>query len=277
MKFHKLTPLFLIFITINLRAQWLNDWFPKDLNIQPFTANFIEPRAGTMFGLDENKIRLDIGLSKDILQLISGKETISFGADLFTYTRLRSENDFKFPVETIDYLFGINAGYKKDDGKKELGVRFRFSHISAHLVDGKYNSHTNQWMDDRKPQTYSREFFELFPYYRIWGFRLYVGVSYIMHVLPDEMNKGVYQVGFDYFILPLSNGSFTPFVAYDFKLTGIDDVYTGNNIFKAGVKFGSPLSGGFSILFSYISGKSVHGELYDLNENYANIGFNLDL
>ena len=114
-----LTPLFLIFITINLRAQWLNDWFPKDLNIQPFTANFIEPRAGTMFGLDENKIRLDIGLSKDILQLFSGKETISFGADLFTYTRLRSENDFKFPVETIDYLFGINAGYKKDDGKKD--------------------------------------------------------------------------------------------------------------------------------------------------------------
>ena len=77
--------------------------------------------------------------------------------------------------------------------------------------------------------------------------------------------------------MPFSNGSITPFVAYDFKLNGINDIYFENNITKVGVKFGSPLSRGFSILISYISGKSIHGELFDLTENYLNIGFNLDL
>ena len=266
-----------ISFTINLNAQWKEEWFPSGLNIQPFTANFIEPRGGSMIGLDGNRLRLDIGTSKDIFKMNSGEETISFGADVFTFTRLRSQSGFKFPVETVDYLFGINTGYKKECGDNELGVRFRFSHISAHLVDGRYNDKTDSWTDGRKPITFSKEFFELFPYYRLHGFRAYAGITYIIHILPDVINKGIYQLGFDYYILSLGCESFTPFVAYDFKLNGIKDVYSGNNIVKAGVKFGKPFAGGFSILFSYISGKSVHGEFYDLNENYANIGFNLDL
>lgn len=267
----------LVFITINLQAQWKKEWFPSGLNIQPFTANFIEPRGGSMIGLDGNKLRLDIGTSKDIFKMNSGKETISFGADVFTFTRLRSQNGFKFPVETVDYLFGINAGYKKVCNNKEYGVRFRFSHISAHLVDGRYDNKTEQWIDGRKPITFSKEFLELFPYYRLHGLRVYAGVTYIIHILPGMINKGIYQIGFDYFILPLGCKTFTPFIAYDFKLNGVNDVYAGNNIAKIGLKFGNPFTSGFSILFSYIAGRSIHGELYNINENYANIGFNLDL
>ena len=266
----------LILITINLQAQWKKEWFPSGLNIQPFTANFIEPRGGSMIGLDGNKLRLDIGTSKDVFKMNLENETISFGADIFTYTRLRSQNDFKFPVETVDYLFGINAGYKKVCNEIEYGLRFRFSHISAHLVDGKYDSKTDRWMDGRTPITFSKEFFELFPFYRTKGFRVYAGLSYIIHILPGTINKGIYQLGFDYFILPLRFESVTPFIAYDFKLNGVNDIYSGNNIAKIGVKFGDPFASGFSILFSYISGRSIHGEFYNLNENYANIGFNLD-
>jgi hypothetical protein len=98
-----------------------------------------------------------------------------------------------------------------------------------------------------------------------------------LHIIPEIINKGIYQVGFDYYILQLSNGSITPFVAYDFKLNGFNNTYFGNNIAKLGLKFGSPRSSGFSITLSYISGKSIHGELFDLAENYLNIGFNLDL
>ena len=230
-----------------------------------------------MIGLDGNRLRLDIGTSKDIYKMNSENETISFGADVFTFTRLRSQNGFKFPVETVDYLFGINAGYKTVNGNDEYGLRFRFSHISAHLVDGRYDNNRNEWLDGRKPITFSKEFLEFFPYYRLQGFRVYAGLTYIIHILPGTINKGIYQLGFDYFILPLSLESVTPFVAYDFKLNGVNDVYSGNNIAKIGVKFGDPFASGFSILFSYISGRSIHGELYNINENYANIGFNLDL
>ena len=266
-----------IVLSVNLYSQSIKEWFPAELNIQPFTSNLLEPRNGFMFALGEDWLRLDIGTSRDILQLRSGEETISFGADLFTFTRLRSNDNFKFPVETIDFFFGINAGFNKHDGVREYGLRIRLSHLSAHLVDGRYDVHSSEWINGRDPFTFSKEFIEFFPYYRVSGFRVYLGLTYIFHIIPEIINKGIYQVGFDYYILQFSNGSITPFVAYDFKLNGINDTYFGNNIAKLGVKFGSPLSRGFSILISYISGKSIHGELFDLTENYLNIGFNLDL
>lgn len=267
---------FLLFATTLTYSQE-TDWFPSELHIQPFTANFIEPRAGALFSLDQNKIRLDIGTSQDIVHLDYTDFTLSFGADFFTYTRLRSAESFKFPVETIDYLFGINAGYKKLLNDNEIGLRFRFSHISAHLVDGQYDNQTNQWRNGRTPFVFSKEFIELFPYYRISSFRIYAGLTYIFHIIPSEIKKDIYQVGFDYYILPFSTELITPFIAYDFKLNGIGSKYLGNTIATGGLKFGKWNEKGFSVQFTYISGKSVHGEYFDLSENYASIGFNLDL
>ena len=129
--------LFLILFTSISYSQWKHELFPSDINIQPFTANFLEPKAGFLFSTDKNQLRLDISTSRDIVHWSDENEMISIGADVFTFTRLRSTDDFKFPVETIDYLFGFNAGYKKKIcNDNEFGFRFRLSHISAHLVDG---------------------------------------------------------------------------------------------------------------------------------------------
>lgn len=261
----------------NTLAQWESEWFPTNLNIQSFTSNILEARTGFMFAFGEDRLRLDIGTSRDILHCNAKNETFSFGADLFTYTKLSSEDNFKFPVETIDYFFGLNAGYKKFFSKKEIGVRLRFSHISTHLVDGRYDDTTGLWLNGMEPFVYSKEFIDLFPYYRFDGLRFYFGITYIIHVIPENISRGIYQAGFDYYLLWLGNESCTPFIAYDFKLTGIDGVYSGNSIAKLGIKLGDPFSKGFSILLSYISGKSIHGQFFDLNEDYLNLGFNLDI
>ncbi|MCU0333218.1 MAG: DUF1207 domain-containing protein, partial [Ignavibacteriaceae bacterium] len=52
--------------------------------------------------------------------------------------------------------------------------------------------------------------------------RVYGGLTYNIHIVPDEIKKEIFQVGFDYYPDILSTSVFTPFVAYDFKLTGID-------------------------------------------------------
>lgn len=265
-----------VLLTLNTFSQTADEWFPAELNIQPFTANYLEPKTGFEYLFDVNKVQINIGVTRDIYHYYDDNTTISFGSDFFTYTRARAQGNFKFPVETIDYLFGINAGYKKNDDKKEIGLRFRFSHISAHLVDGLYDAENEGWLEGREPFVYSKEFIELFPYIRKDYFRIYLGLTYIIHVIPDVIKKGIFQAGFDYYISPLRNASFIPFIAYDFKLTGIEK-YSGNNIVTAGVKFGEPLSRGLSILISYQSGKSVHGELFDVSENYWKIGLNLDL
>lgn len=252
-------------------------WFPSGLNIQPFTANFLEPRAGFSYIISETDLRLDIGTTADIFLYEIDDKHFSLGADLFTYTRLRGESNFHFPVETVDYLFGINAGYKIFiDEKREYGFRFRLSHISAHLVDGAFDSAINDWRDNRNPRTYSREFIELFPYYRVYGLRVYLGITYLVHVNPDFIGKGIYQAGFDYYANGIINDFITPFVAYDLRLLKVEKL-TGNNIFETGIKFGKYDSKGFSIIFSYYSGKSIHGEYFNINEKYTTLGLNVDL
>ena len=266
----------IFFIKLNSHAQTTTEWFPAELNIQPFTAPFLEPKAGFQYLFDLEKVRIDIGTSHDIIHWKAEDESFSFGADFFTYTRARSEDNFKFPVETVDYLFGVNGSYKSKIEQNEWGARLRFSHISAHLVDGYYYSESESWLNGREPFVYSREFFELISYYKFYGIRIYGGITYNIHIVPDEIKKGILQAGFDFYATQIRTSFFIPFVAYDFKLTGIDE-YTGNNIISAGIKFGQPESRGFSILASYFSGKSVHGEFYDLNESYATIGINLDI
>jgi len=263
-------------IKLNSHAQTTTNWFPPELNIQPFTAHFLEPKAGFQYLFDIEKVRIDIGTSHDIIHWIDENNSYSFGADFFTYTRARSEDNFKFPVETVDYLFGVNGGYKSKTEQSEWGARLRFSHIRAHLVDGYYDAESESWLEGREPFVYSREFFELIAYYKIDGIRIYSGFTYNIHIIPDEIKKGEFQAGFDYYVTQIHTSLFTPFLAYDFKLAGIDE-YSGNNIVSAGIKFGQPESRGFSILASYFSGKSVHGEFYDITESYVTIGINLDI
>lgn len=266
----------LIILSISVPAQTKVEWFPAGLNIQPFTANFLEPRAGTSYLLNEKRLRLDIGTSSDIYRIESGNSVLSFGGDLFTFTRLRSENNFRFPVETIDYFFGLNSGYKITEGDRQYGFRFRLSHISAHLVDGRYDSPSNSWRENLKPFVYSREFIEFFPFYKIGGFRTYAGLTYLFHVIPNNIGRGIYQLGFDYYFPSLISKNISPFFADDFKVSSAGKFY-GNNILCGGIKFGKYDSKGFSILLSYYSGKSVHGEYYNINESYASFGINLDL
>jgi hypothetical protein len=269
--------LFVLLFSSISSAQWQHDLFPSDLNIQPFTANILEPKAGFLISTDNNKLRLDISTSRDIVKWFDDDETISIGADVFTFTRLRSTDDFKFPVETIDYLFGLNAGYKKQiDRENEIGLKFRLSHISTHLVDGQFDGQSQIWREGRDPFVYSKEFLELFPYYRYQTFRTYVGLTYIFHIIPEEIKQFNVQLGFDYFATQFGTDYLTPFVAYDFKLAG-NEKYIGNNIISIGVKLGDWKQKGLSFYYSYISGKSIHGQLYDLRENYSNIGFNFEL
>jgi hypothetical protein len=279
----RLIPLFFLsFLFFSMSFSQSDDqskteWFPPGLNVQPFTANFLEPKAGFSYLLGRREIRLDIGTSSDIYHYTKDNTHLSFGADLFTYTRLRGESEFHFPVEAVDYLFGINGSYKIKNEGNEYGIRIRLSHISAHFADGHFDNRLGIWQDGRSPRTYSREFIEIFPYYRIKGIRAYLGFTYLLHVTPKRLGKDIYQAGFDYFAASLISDFISPFAAYDFKLAHTVENYSGSNILTAGIKFGRYDSKGFSILISYYSGKSIHGEYFDINENYASFGFNVDL
>ena len=268
--------LFMVF-GYSLNAQTSSDFFPDDLTIQPFTANTIEPKLGFLFNFGDDELRLDIGNSVDVFRYTTGdNQTFSFGADLFTYTLLRGEENFHFPVDAVDYLFGINFGYVNTSGCNEYGARIRVSHISAHFVDGHFNGSTGSWRDGLGPQVYSREFVEIMPFYKLDDLRLYAGITYIFHVDPVDLGKDNFQVGFDYFLKNRISLNITPFAGYDLKVIHLNE-RSVNHSLCAGVKFGKPESKGISIYLHYYSGKSIHGEYYNVNKTYSSIGFNLDL
>ncbi|MBU1100449.1 MAG: DUF1207 domain-containing protein [Bacteroidetes bacterium] len=269
--------LLVVFCAAFIEAQDKITYFPDDLNFQPLVANTFEPKLGFLFQTGGNELRLDIGNSVDLFRLVIEDGAIfGIGADLFTYTLLRGETDFHFPVDAVDYLFGLNATYKKDFGDYELGARLRLSHISAHFVDGHYDGTSASWRGGRGPQVYSREFIELIPYYRTGEFRFYAGLAYIFHVDPETLGKDYYETGIEYMSEGVFEGLMSPFAGYDLRITNLDE-YKANHSLSVGVKFGKPQGKGFSIYYNYFSGYSIHGEYYDEKKSYSAFGINLDL
>jgi hypothetical protein len=261
------------FISNIYYAQSKAELFPSQLLVQPFTANTLKPKLGFEFKFDANELELNIGNSIDIVQYnIDELGKFSFGADLFTYTLLRSQSDFHFPVDAVDYLFGVNVGYKRNN----YGARLRISHISAHFVDGHYSKEKEEWLDEREPQVYSREFIEIIPFYRLNDFRLYFGFTYIFSIDPPDIGKDQYQLGIEYFANKLLSSSFTPYIAYDFRLINIH-TYTANNSIEAGVKYGFSEQRGISFYIKHFAGYNIHGEYFDVKTEFTSFGFNLDL
>lgn len=271
---------FLILFSLSflLNAQVKNfKFFPSELNVQPFTANILEPRLGFVFQTSGNSLRLDAGRSLDMLHLSDEKFIFSFGFDMFTYTLLRSETDFHFPVDAIDYLFGLNFSLKKIiDKNSNFGLRFRLSHISAHFADGHFDPRLEIWRNGRKPIVYSREFIEFLPFFEYRSLRVYSGITYVFHIDPNELGTEMYHLGFDYYSNQLFQSVY-PFIGFNLELEKLYNNFRGNNSLIIGIKLGNKNSRGLSIFYSYYSGNNFHGEYFDLAETYSAIGFNFDI
>ena len=262
--------------SININNNLKAEWFPGALLIPSFTANVLEARSGFDFFVDKSNLQLNAGSTQDIVHYNSKNEKYSLGADIFTYTRLRSTKEFKFPVETIDYLFGVNFGYERQITSYKAGFRIRISHISTHQVDGDYDETlTANWRNSRVPFVYSREFMEFMPYIEYEQLRVYTGFTYIFHTIPSNLSRCLYQIGFDKYYVN-SCLPFSPFAAYDLKFEKREGKYAGNNNLRIGAKFGKYNGKGFSVYYSFVSGYSIHGQLYNIKEKYSSIGINLD-
>ncbi|MFA4923239.1 MAG: DUF1207 domain-containing protein [Ignavibacteriaceae bacterium] len=268
--------LFILSFGTALYAQQWVQLFPAELNIKPFTANFLEPKVGVLFMLGQNNLRLDIGNSKDFFHYTHNADIYSLGCDFFTFTKLRGEKNFRFPVDAVDYLFGLNGGIKVKNNSYEYGMRLRLSHISAHFVDGHFDQASSAWRGGRTPRVYSREFVEATPFFSFNDFRFYLSYAYLFHVIPKEIGKNVFQIGGEkFFDLPFSNYLF-PFIAYDLRLTKLGK-YSGTNSLSTGVKVGNKNAGGISFMFDYFSGNNIHGEYFDYKEKYFAFRMNVDL
>jgi hypothetical protein len=250
---------------------------PHGLLFRPLAANTFEPRIGFVVQSGQNKLRLDIGNSIDLVQFAADSLAVTFGTDFFTYTYLRGEQNFHFPVDASDYFFGINFNAQNKYAVGTASARLRISHISAHFVDGHYVNAIGQWKDNRAPQVYSREFVDLTaalePAALGGSTRLYAGVTYLFHVDPRGLSRTSGMLGGEYHREVA--GSVHLFGAYQAQLLKVVDTEARHNA-NAGVKFGSWAGRGVKFYAAYFSGYNIHGEYYDQKETYTGFGMNVD-
>ena len=251
------------------------EFFPGDLTVHPFTANQLEPKLGFVFKMDSNQLFLNIGNSIDIIRIKHNSEIFSIGADLFTWTLLKKEDNFHFPVDAIDYMFGLNFGFKTAVHNYAFGARIRLSHISAHFVDGHFDKILQQWKDGMDPRIFSREFVEVLGFYSFYNLRIYVGGTYLYHVDPAGVGKASLQTGLEYFAKDALSYNISPYISADGIMRTNDN--RRNFTLNTGVKFGKIEGRGLRIFYQYYNGYDINGEYFDVRREYSALGINLDL
>ena len=251
---------------------------------KPLLADPTEPRIAVMPWLEKRHLQLDIGTSADLYQ----SKNFAAGVDFATYSLLNRGDNFKFPVDAIDYLFGINASWKRPVSIgalpfDELSGKIRLSHISAHFEDGHYDATTREWIQESDwsgtvPFTYSREFVNLVVALSSPDHRIYAGYQYLYHTIPDGINPHSFQAGVE-----LSTSSST-YLAADFKLLPIwqplleeTKGYRGTWNLQAGIRLNNIGLEKVRVACNYFSGMSRHGMYFYRPERYSTIGVIVDL
>jgi hypothetical protein len=185
----------------------------------PTKASIYEAKNGFLKDLYHNVLLLQIGTSSDFISFYEGNNIYSIGMDFFTYSNLRTEQNFKFPVDAIDYFFGINFNFcHKSKNENSLSGRLRISHISTHLVDGhKYDNSATI----NSPFVYSREFLDAALMNQISiskniFLKNLIAVNFLFHTIPDDFGLISLQYGAEigYYFNPV----LSIYISNDFKL-----------------------------------------------------------
>lgn len=246
------------------------------LLFSPLKANIYESRLGSVFTDNNEKLRLDIGGNYDFYTNFNNPKFLwALGSEFFTYTRLRSEGNFKFPVETTDFYFGINGTAKFEVENIPIHSRLRVAHISTHLSDG----YSKDGVFFVQPFVYSKEFIDICASTNYWDFRPYLGAIFIFSYIPKDLNLIIPQLGFEY-----SHTIFNKIelvAAYDLKIDGYKNLETNQIVYKpmnmivAGVIYRTDKNRGIFIKLERFFGKNYYGQFYKVNDNYFGLGFEL--
>jgi Protein of unknown function (DUF1207) len=258
--------------------------FPDGLNFLPLRANNQEAKLGILYYPNTTNLKLDIGNSIDLLKLnLQENRYITFGIEFMAYAYSTSYNLYRLQISTLDGFFGGNAVYTRELPGNRFSTRLRYIHNSAHLVDGYFDKDDDEWMNEKEPIPFTRDFAEVifadeFPF-SFLSFRPYIGGSYSARVRPSILKRGIFCTGLEAHTgsgeVPLNNPVYHFFVAYNFQLAGLPQ-YQGTSNFMAGVKFGEWQKKGVNFYISYFKGNNMFNEFYYERIERFGVGFSVD-
>jgi hypothetical protein len=109
-----------------------------------------------------------------------------------------------------------------------------------------------------------------------YGFRLYGGGGYLVHVDPESLDRGSVQTGIEFAGNDLDLGFGIPVAGVDLQFEE-EGNWRPNVSPRAGLQFGEPFGLGrnLQVLVEYFDGKSPNGQFYDRTIRYIGFGAHL--
>lgn len=243
---------------------------------KPIQASIFESKIGVSSNINNENVKLDIGASVDLIGLRTKNYSASFGAEFFTFSNLRSEDNFKFPVDAIDYYFGVAFNYKRElNPISVISSRLRIAHISSHFEDGHKYIRTDTIFT---PVVYSREFIELAGMYdykirQCLTLRTMLGANFLMHSIPDDFGKVSFMIGNE--LRYSINNYFGLYLSNELRSAVVNGNSNFNESFEAGINFGGFANRGINIFYSVYNGQDYKGQYYDKSLNVKSIGMHV--
>ncbi len=274
-------PAFILFLFVLIRpvqtpAQDSTYFFSADKVFHPIEAGIYESRIGFQKYTNNDYLKLDIGATFDVAGIVSGEKKYSAGVDFFTFSNLRSEDNFKFPVDAIDYFFGVNFNFSKTTGSKAIQARLRIAHISSHLQDGHIYERTDTIFT---PFVFSKEFADLAAnYINSFGPKFDIkgqlGMTYIFSAIPKEISplSGTFGLEARYFI----TGILSIYASSETIIASVSDDVNLNESFETGITLGKKGSRGVTLFYSYYDGQDYRGQYYGNYLNTKGIGMKVN-
>lgn len=258
---------------------------PPGLHFQPLKANHQEPRIGVLKYFGSANLKVDIGNTIDVFgySVPSSNMRFTAGIDFMAYAFVTGAQGLRLQVDALDGFFGGNVTASQRYDSRELKARLRVLHLSAHLVDGHYSIALKQWMDNRQPIAYTKDFGELILADERTSetvfLRYYGGISYATLVRPVDLERFGFSGGMEFATSAVFDEIFNHptniFLAEHFAVTG-NPVYTGNNQVQVGIKFGSWNDKGVVFYLAYYRGNSFFSEYFDERGSIVGAGFTVD-
>jgi len=258
-------------------------FFPPGLNFLPLRANNQEAKLGILYYPNSTNLKLDIGNTMDLIRFnLQDNKYITLGIEFMAYAYSVSFSQMRLQIGTLDGFFGGNAVYTNDLPGNRFSTRLRYIHNSAHLVDGFYSDDDDNWLNNKEPIPFTRDFAEVifadeFPFHGAY-LRPYIGGSYSVRVRPSVLKRTSFCTGIE----AHTGSDVEPalvhhhfFFAYHFLLAGLP-VYQASHQVQIGVKFGNWQSKGVNFFLSYFNGNNMFNEFYYERIDRFGVGFSVD-
>ena len=248
-------------------------FFNTNMIFVPTESSISEAKTGITKYTDKKNLRLDIGVSMDIIGLKKKQTVYSLGADFFTFSNLRSESNFKFPVDAIDYMFGLKFNFRKIISS-EAGIsgRLRISHISSHFEDGHIYERSDTIFT---PVVFSKEYFDLASAFdlnikRNLSLKIMPAVNIIFHSIPENISVLSGQLGLQFRFFPVKKLSV--YLSNDIYLSKVNSDTRLSENFEAGISLGEINSRTLNLFYTYYDGHDYRGQYYGKYLNNNGIG-----